>query len=107
MSELSMQRYDKNAVRVLCDGEVVGMLLRHCDDMWSINDAQEKPLTKRRLRSAKRAFDYAKDTELFAPVDRSGEADETRQGLGPEGESAVGEAEAPTPSTLSNQGSTS
>lgn len=59
MSDLTMDRYDRDSVRVVREGKVVGMLLRHCDYLWSINDTRERRLVGRRFRTAKRAFDYA------------------------------------------------
>lgn len=47
MSTLTLQRYDKNAHRIMRGDEVVGMALRLGNGKWSLNDAEEKRLTAR------------------------------------------------------------
>lgn len=59
MGPLSIQRYDRDSVRLLRGERVVGMILRCADDMWSINDTSERKVTKRRFVSPERALDYA------------------------------------------------
>jgi len=58
---LTLERYDKDSVRLVTGGRVVGMLLRHCDDLWSINDLREQRLTKKRFRRTKDALVFAQD----------------------------------------------
>lgn len=66
MSDIRMQRYSADAVRIMLGDDVVGMLSRHCDDMWSINDRNENRLHRRRFLTARAAFVYAKTMPEFA-----------------------------------------
>lgn len=58
---LTIERYDKDASRIMRNGEVVGMILRHCDDRWSLNDRDEKRVIGMRFSSANAAFRFARD----------------------------------------------
>lgn len=62
---LRLERYSKDAIRVMRGGEVVGMLLRHCDDRWSVNDTRERPLMASRHFAPKVAFRRACEARLF------------------------------------------
>jgi hypothetical protein len=65
MSTLKMQRYSKDAIRLMRGPHIVGMLLRRTDNRWSICDREEKPLTKRTFLQANMARDYAETEGLI------------------------------------------
>lgn len=58
---LTIERYDKDATRIMRGGEVVGMILRHCDDRWSLNDRDEKRIVGMRFTSVNAAFRFARN----------------------------------------------
>lgn len=67
--EMKMQRYDKDAIRLLRGEKIVGMLLRMTDDRWGIYDLDERPLTKARFLHHATARDKA--AELIPTGDPS------------------------------------
>jgi hypothetical protein len=63
VSEMTMERFgNRDAVRLVRDGEVIGMLLRMCNDTWGIFDSREREVSSRRFPTAKAAFKAATPT---------------------------------------------